>query len=442
MQNEKVILGAGVVTSNNSEKTQLNNNIIVVGPSGCGKTMSYAESRLLETTQSSMIINVSKRRLVEKYKKMFKDRGYEVMDLNFAAPGSSEAAYDPLCYVRNDNDVVYLAESIVYANPNRRENSKDPYWEQSAVSLLTALIAYVLECSTSEASKNFCQVLEVLRLLKIGAGSNELIVTTLDGVFEKVEKQSPDGLAISAWNTFRSCPSRTAGCILSTLNTTLDTIFTGELRSMIRNGKKIRFNELAEKKTALFVTTSAVNPNLHCFVNMFFGQAIKELFEYAEKQPDGALPVPVHLLCDDFACGSKILNFPEYISIFREKEISVSLLIQSESQLASMYGDNDATTIINNCDRYVYMGGMDLKTCRNVSERVNLPLEEVLYLPVSEEYVFQRGQRPVRTRRYNIREDRLYQRVTKEYEKRMEMERSGGNRVVGEFDYCKENCDW
>lgn len=433
MQKEKIILGNGVETDNDSDSTQLNNNIVIVGPSGCGKTMSYAEARLLETNESSMIVAVSKRRLVEKYKLMFEKRGYQVLDLNFADPENSEVAYDPMAYVKKESDMVYLAESIVYANPKKRENSKDPYWDQAAVSLLTALIACVHE---TVAEPDFVTVLNGLSNLGITEGLDGTIATTLDDTFAKLKKKNAHSLACTAWQTFCNCPVRTAGCILSALNTTLDTIFTSELKSMIRDKRAVDFETLGSRKTVLFVTTSAVNQSLHCFANMFYGNAIKELFQYAEKLPSGELPVPVHMLCDDFACGSRILNFPEMISIFREKRISVSILIQSESQLASMYGDNDAVTILNNCDRYVYMGGMDLRTCKNISERVNLPLDEVLYLPVCEEYVFQRGQRPVKTKRYNIRENRQYQKVTEEYERLL-----ADQKCFQEADEAECSCD-
>ena len=199
----------------------------------------------------------------------------------------------------------------------------------------------------------------------------------------------------------------------------IDKIFSPELRKMIARKKKVDFKQLATRKTVLFVSTSAVNPSLQCFINMFYAQAFKTLFEYAEGLPYGQLPVPVHVLCDDFATGGRILNFPEYISIFREKLISVTLLVQSESQLESMYGSNEATTIINNCDTYLYMGGMDLKTARSVSERLNVPLDEVLYMPIGQEYIFRRGQKPIVTTRYNIMKDKRYQQICQEYEKRM-----------------------
>jgi hypothetical protein len=187
---------------------------------------------------------------------------------------------------------------------------------------------------------------------------------------------------------------------------------------MIATKKKVDFRQLASKKTVLFVSTSAVNSSLHCLINIFYAQAFQTLFEYAESLPNGRLPIPVHVLCDDFAVGSRIQNFPEYVSVFRESRISATILVQSESQLESMYGINDATTIINNCDTYIYLVGQDLKTCRSISQRLNLPLEDVLYMPIGQEFIFRRGQKPIITNRYDIRKNKLYGQITEEYEKK------------------------
>ena len=105
---------------------------------------------------------------------------------------------------------------------------------------------------------------------------------------------------------------------------------------------------------------------------------IKVLFEEAESKENGKLEIPINIICDDFACGGKIRDFEQYISIFRAAGISVTLLLQSESQLSGMYGQTEATTIINNCDTYLYMGGMDIETCKNVALRMTWPLHKVL----------------------------------------------------------------
>lgn len=97
--------------------------------------------------------------------------------------------------------------------------------------------------------------------------------------------------------------------------------------------------------------------------------------------------------------------------------ISTMLLIQSESQLVEMYGHANATTIINNCDTYVYMGSNDLSTARTISEKINLPLEDVLYMPLSQLFVFRRGQRPIITKRYDVEKNPQYRRVIEKHQK-------------------------
>lgn len=412
---DRMILGENAIYSTDCNETGLNNNVLVCGSSGCGKTMSISEPRLLETFNTSLIATVTKRRIVNKYRKVFEERGYIVEDLNFIRPTESNISYDPLQYVNSYSDITFLAESIVKANPRKDKSSADPYWDEAATSLLSAEIAYVL---MTKENASFADVLELHDGIDFRESGGQ-IATSLDRKFEYLSEKDPGCFAVSCWKSFHQLPIKTASCVFGTLNTTIDTIFSPELRKMMSMKKKVDFEQLATKKTILFVSTSAVNPALHCFINMFYAQAFKTLFEYAENLPSGKLPIPVHVLCDDFATGSRILNFPEYISIFREKQISVTLLVQSESQLESMYGAAEATTIINNCDTYLYMGGMDLKTGHSISERLNVPLEDVLYMPIGQEYIFRRGQRPIITTRYNILQNEEYQTITKQYEEAM-----------------------
>lgn len=419
MKAETMILGAGpnAVFSTDCEKTGLNNNVVVCAGSGCGKTVSILEPRLLYTFDSSLVVTCTKRRIVEKYRDVFQnERGYHVWDLNFADPLSANCSYDPMQYVSSYSDITFLAESIVKSSPKQYgNNSIDPYWEHAAVSLLSALIAYTM---LIEKNPTFADVLDKLDSLHIEE-SGSRIKTTLDSKFERLAQKDPHCFAVTCWESFHVLPIRTAACVFGTLNCTIDTVFSPELRKMISKKATVDFRKLSSEKTVLFITTSAVNPSLHCFVNMFYSQMFKQLFEYAESRPDGKLPRPVHVLCDDFAVGSRILNFPEYISIFREKQISVLLLLQSESQLERMYGTDDTITILDNCDTYIYGGGMNIKTCRHISERLNVPLEDVLTMPQGQEVIFRRGMKPVITQRFDVFRDAEYNRITRAYEKRI-----------------------
>ena len=172
--------------------------------------------------------------------------------------------------------------------------------------------------------------------------------------------------------------------------------------------EQLDLTDLVNRKTVLFILTSPVNPAFHPFANLVLGALFKELFEYAESLPSGRVPVPLMAICDDFATGGKIPNFQHHISIFREKGIAVMMLLQSLSQLTAMYGNNAAVTIRDNTDNIVYLGGNDLYTADQISRRINKPVDEVLALPIGQEYLFRRGQKPLQLKRYQIYEDPIY----------------------------------
>lgn len=410
---EKIILGENCEYETDITKTGVNNNVLVCGSSGCGKTVSIIEPRLLNTTQSSLIVTVTKRRIVDKYKRILKRRGFKVLDLNFVEPHKSNIGFNPLAYIETAKDIKFLAEALVMANPKKERTSADPYWDSAAISLLrTEISAVMLE----EDAPSFNDVLNLHNSMILDNGfSGE---STCMEIFRVMAEQYPDTFPVSCWKSFKDLPEKTASCVHSTLNSALDSIFTTELREIMNKKNTIDFRELANEKTVLFITTSPVNNSLNYFINVFYSYLFKQLFEYAERQKNGVLPRPVQILYDDFATGGgKIMNFGELISILREKAISVTLLLQSESQLESMYGHSDAITIINNCDSYVYMGGNDIKTASNVSMRLNVPLDEVLYMPIGKIAVFRRGQRPIVTERYDITKEDKCVDVSKHFEK-------------------------
>lgn len=414
---DRIILGdgPGCIFSTDCSETGVNNNTVVVGGSGTGKTKSVAEPFLLESFRRSIILTVTKHRIVSIYSPLMEKRGYDVWNLDFLHPDRGNVGYDPLDFIASFSDIHFIARSLIFANPHKEQSNADPYWNEAAVSLLAALISYKM---MTRENASFADVLEMLDNLRFEECSGQ-IRTNYDSEFGRLEEKDPSNYAVTNWKNFRQLPIRTASCVFGTLNTTLASVFSRELRTLFRMEQKVDFEKLAKKKTALFITSSPVNPALNCFINLFYGHAFKQLFEFGEEQPDGALPVPVHLLADDFATGSPVPLFDQYISILREKRISVTLLIQSESQLASLYGADAATTIINNCDSYVFMGCNDLATARNVSVRANRPLEDVLYMKIGEQILFRRGSRPKICRRYNIFENETYRQVTTEYARQM-----------------------
>jgi type IV secretory pathway TraG/TraD family ATPase VirD4 len=401
-----MIAAKGCTYSSDCSKTGLNNNRIIVGGSGSGKTMSITEPCLLHSYERNLIITATKARIVHKYRPVLLERGYRVEVLDFAQLSNCTVGYDPMRFVRTSEDVEFLARGLVMANPRKDKSHADPYWDDMGISVLSAFIE-MERLQSAPHRCSFVNVVKRFRSLQIFYGASN-IHTNLDTEFQLLELEHPGNAASAHWESFCHLPGKTASCVVSTLSTTIRYLFNQALLEMMQLPRCVDFSSFTREKKVLFLITSPVNQAMSNLVSVFYATAMKELFELAEQRPDGKLPIPTHMICDDFATGAPIPDFAKYISIIREKELSVTILCQSESQLESMYSPAESVTIINNCDTYVFTGGMDLKTAQGVSLRMNMPVDAVLALPMGQFVVFRRGQMPIRSQRYPILEDPVY----------------------------------
>lgn len=424
---DRIILGKNAIYNYDEG---INNNVAVFATTGAGKTKSIVEPTLLNTFDSSLVVSLAKRELAERYGELFRKRGYHVIDLNLLSP-SSEYGYDPLLYIKKEEDILALGNAIASFGNSGVGSGDDPYWYKGAATFISAIIALIWQykCNPLHIKMGtpgildmptFADVLDIYYNLNISFVREELH-TPLQYLFDAEENKSPGNFACRLWNSIRNLPQRTFSCIYSIASTAIEDIFTPTVTKLINKKMQVNIPALSEKKTVLFITTSPVSTSADRFANLFYGDLFRVLYEHAQEKPSGTLTVPVRVFCDDFAVTSKINNFAKLISVFRSSGISSLILLQSESQLSDMYGPADATTIINNCDSYVYMGGNDLKTAEHISKRANLPLDEVLYAPLGKVLVFRRGSRPVITDRYPIFEDEGYLEITKVHIQKQEL---------------------
>lgn len=401
---DRVILGENAIYSTDMNSTGINNNICVIGGTGTGKSHSIIEPTLLETSNSSLIISDPKGSLEKKYSYYFKYKGYEVINLDFVNLDKNTVCFDPVRYISCEQDFITLAHRMVHCGFNNKHLPVDPYWDNMASILLSALLALSYMLSV-EGEECLLKVLELFDELE----SNSSVV---EAMFETVSEKDKHCLAVTQWNKFKMLQNaeKTYACVMTTLATVLGKYGSEEMQIFLSQKNSIDFCSICEKKTVVFVKISDLDDSLYDFANLFYGEAFNRLGNYADECVNGMSPIPVRFILDDFATNVVICGMPRISSTIRARNISVLLALQSIQQLQIVYKE-EADTIISNCDSLVFLGSNDLTTAQNLSVRIDRPVTDILYWPIGREFIMRRGERPFETERYNIRKHKEYKKV-------------------------------
>ncbi|MFR6066058.1 MAG: VirD4-like conjugal transfer protein, CD1115 family [Eubacterium sp.] len=397
------ILAKGCYISNNTWATGLNNNDIIIGPSGSGKTRGYVKPNILQCNES-MIIADTKGNLIKDLKKPLEKAGYKVIDMNFKNLAHSYG-YNPFDYIRydkesgryNEQDILTIASAIV----PKPASKNDPFWELAAKMYFTSAVAYTMEC-LPEDEHNLDSAITLS--LQMGSGNYAKLI-------EELECVNPDSLAARTYNLFKSTykSEKTEASILAILGEKFNGLILSELLKMYKSENRIDFSSLGREKTAVFLSISDTDRSKDRIISLFYTQALQALCNSADfDYEDCRLPVPVRFILDDFATNAYIPDFDKIISVIRSREIYVSIILQSITQLDALYGASNAKTIINNCDNCLYLGGQDIDTANYMSFKANKSITTILNMPLDEAYLFTRGREPRIVKKYDITEHTRY----------------------------------
>lgn len=382
------IIASGITRLNDGKLTGLNRNDLVIGGSGSGKTTGYISPNIYHPS-GSFVCSDTKGKLCGKYRKSLEDKGYDVRLIDLVDPSAS-CGYNPLSYIRRNKSGMLLEADIKkIATLLVPEMAKDdPFWTQSAARMISLYIGYVIEAMPYD-KRNMTSVLKLHRGFLSGAASDKVEEFALD---------HPDSYTARKYAMLSDFnkSEKTYRCVLEFVNESLDAFDCKEFNTIFESGDAIDIHQLGRKKTALFINSSDHDRSysvLSCIINC---QILQTLIDDADKNETGELPCPVNLFLDDFAAAAKIPDFDMTISIIRSRNISVSIMLQSLSQLNHMYGKDSATTIINNCDTILYLGGgHDLETADFVSNHANMTRHSVLSLPRGKAILITSGEKPL-----------------------------------------------
>lgn len=407
MENNCRILADNHFISNDTWQTGLNNNDLIIGPSGAGKTRGYVIPNILQCN-GSMVVADTKGTICPEVGPILAQEGYKVMEINLADCALSPYGYNPLAYIRRDRygrfseqDILTLAACTVPV-----ETVRDPYWENMARIYLESAAAYALE-ALPEEEQDFTSVVRLSGEMGVGGKYKKLM--------EELAVIDPESFALSRYRMFQNVSENagtTSSCIHSFLASKISPLAFDGAKKLFKNPNKINIKRLGREKTAVFLTISDTDSSMYRLANLFYTQALHTLCDLADKSAGHRLKVPVRFYLDDFASNVVIPDFDRIISVIRSREISVSVIIQSLSQLESLYGQAKAMTVLNNCDNMLCLGaGRDLETARYISYQVNKPVSAVLNTPLESAWLLTRGEAARKVRKYDLKSHRLYNRL-------------------------------
>ncbi|MEZ7646996.1 type IV secretory system conjugative DNA transfer family protein [Streptococcus constellatus] len=339
-----------------------NKNVLVIGGSGSGKTRFYVKPNLMQM-HSSYCVTDPKGTIVIECGKMLEDNGYEIKILN-TINFKKSMKYNPFAYIRSEKDILKLVQTIIANTKGEGEKAGEDFWVKAEKLYYTALIGYIWYEAPRE-EKNFATLLDMIDASEVRE-DDETYMNPIDRLFEALEKKEPTHFAVKQYKKYKLAAGKTAKSILISCGARLAPFDIRELRELMSEDE-LELDTLGDRKTALFVIISDTDDTFNFVVSIMYSQLFNLLCDKADDVYGGRLPVHVRFLLDEFANIGLIPKFEKLIATIRSREISVSIILQAQSQLKAIYKDN-ADTIVGNCDSTLFLGGKEKTTLKELSE--------------------------------------------------------------------------
>ena len=341
-----------------------NKNVMVIGGSGSGKTRFYVKPNLMQMGKYiSYVVTDPKGTIIIECGMMLVRNGYKIKVLN-TINFSKSMHYNPFHYIRSEKDILKLVNTIMVNTKGEGEKSSEDFWSKAERLLYCALIGYIWY-EAPEEEQNFATLLEFINASETRE-DDETFKNAVDMLFEELEKTEPEHFAVRQYKKYKLAAGKTAKSILISCGARLAPFDIAELRE-IMSYDEMELDMMGDQRSALFVIISDTDDTFNFVVAMMYSQLFNLLCDRADDVHHGRLPYHVRVLCDEFANIGQIPKFDKLIATIRSREISASIILQSQSQLKTIYKDA-AETILGNCDTMLFLGGKESSTLKEISE--------------------------------------------------------------------------
>lgn len=387
-----------------------NKNILVIGGSGSGKTRFFVKPNLMQMHSSYVVTDPKGTVLVEVGAMLQKGRAtgrfkngkeiyepYKIKVFN-TVDFNKSMHYNPFAYIREETreqDILKFVEVLIKNTSGEGEQKGEDFWVKAERLLYTAYIAMIF-CLAPVEEQNFESLIDMINASEVRE-EDESFKNAIDLQFEAVEKwvddsitdeddqinenfpdmkkYSPDDaqrrigkFAVKQYKAYKLAAGKTAKSILISCSARLASFSIDSILEITRYDE-MELDKIGDELTALFVIISDTDSTFNFLVSIMYTQMFNLLCTKADNNPDGSGRLPIHVRCllDEFANIGLIPQFEKLIATIRSREISASIILQSQSQLKALYKDN-ADTIVGNCDTTLFLGGKEKSTLKEISE--------------------------------------------------------------------------
>ena len=336
---------------------------IVVGGSGAKKTIGVVLPNVM-LCNASFIITDPKGEILRSTGSLLLRHGYHIRVFDLIDPAHSDH-YNPFRYIRKDSDVFRLIDNFIKNTTPKNATQNDPFWEKSEIALDSALMLYLLHEAPPE-EQNMEMMLTMIEYGGVKEDDDDY-KSPLDLLFEALEEEQPDHIAVRQYKIFKQAAGKTAKSILISAAVRLASFTLPEIQTITADDT-MEIDRLGERKQAIYcIIPDSNDASLNFLVGMLYTQVFQELYFQADKVHSGSLPIPVRLLFDEFANVALPDGYARLQATMRSRNIMATIILQNISQLKALFKD-DWEGIIGNADAFIYLGGNEQSTHKYVSE--------------------------------------------------------------------------
>nr|MCR4597826.1 type IV secretory system conjugative DNA transfer family protein [Acetatifactor sp.] len=273
--------------------------------------------------------------------------------------------YNPMAYIHSEKDILTFVNTlIVNTKGEGQPQNGDDFWVKAEKLLYQAYIGYMFyECVEEE--RNFSTLIDMINASETRE-DDETFKNAIDLMFEDLEKREPEHFAVMQYKKYKLAAGKTAKSILISCGARLAPFDIRELRELMAYDE-MEIDLMGDRKTATFMIMSDTDGTFNFVLALMQYQMFNLLCEKADDKYGGSLPFHVRFILDEFANIGQIPQFDRLCSTIRSRNISVAIILQSKSQLHAIY-DKKASTIIDDCDSRLFLGGSDKEGLKDISE--------------------------------------------------------------------------